>query len=119
MKLIRWRSRSKVQRRALWGGAIAALALTAGSIAVAQSVEGQVELPAATRAAGESCSDWPEGQACASGLCLDVTPFGSVCSQVCTSDADCTLEDFFCHFIREPKGTVIGLCTPLRIGAGR
>jgi hypothetical protein len=73
----------------------------------------QLAAPSPTRALNADCSDWPAGEACSSGLCLDVT-LGKVCSVYCVSDEDCTNEDWRCRTITQGNGERISFCAPLR-----
>ncbi|MCK6551346.1 hypothetical protein L6R52_36260 [Myxococcota bacterium] len=90
-----------------------AVAAVFGGLAIADQPQGTPPL----RAVGQSCTDAVEGELCASGICIDAWPFGNVCSALCASDAECTLENWGCHFVREPTGKMTGLCAPRRIGA--
>ena len=72
-----------MQRRtwSIGGGFVAAAVLTVGlAVANAQT--------SANRALGATADDYPEGQACASGIAISVTA-GHVCSETCTSHSDC------------------------------
>jgi hypothetical protein len=73
--------------------------------------------PLPVRLTGQSCSDWPEGDACLSGLCIDVSPFGAVCTNHCRSDVECT-EGWGCSTLREGADGWVSFCRPRRIGAG-
>jgi hypothetical protein len=106
---------AKGRRGRILAGAFFGVCIATATIAgIAIGEEGHVEF----RANGASCADAPEGNLCASGLCIDVSPFPAICTSYCTSDADCSGESVGCHQIRQGNGTWTGACTPRRIGAG-
>src|SRR5690349_13963762 len=71
-------------------GGIICTALIAG-LAVAYG-DGTVfqNPPARAQGLGDPCNDDIHGGTCRSGLCLDVSPFGHVCTTACKSDSDCS-----------------------------
>jgi hypothetical protein len=66
-----------------------------------------------SRRAGEACNDFVEGEACASGIAIDVT-FGFVCTDTCVDDADCP-EDWGCKAVPQGNGDAAHLCFPRRV----
>jgi hypothetical protein len=97
------------------------LALTAGLLlafaAGAQSADPSTfpNSPMRTGGWGDSCSDIPDGSTCISGLCVDVTPFGSVCSVYCYSNSDCGAKsNWGCYMTTQAGGQPIGICRPYR-----
>jgi hypothetical protein len=132
----RWLSK---RRGLLASSAIVALALTASAV-VAQPVSPTYFpfAPGRTQAVGQDCSNARDGTTCISGLCIDVSPFGAVCSTTCTiptpvpapspdgwknpgpstqSDAspDCTLTNWGCSMIAQGDATLMGICRPRRV----
>lgn len=64
------------------------------------------------RAVGAPADDYPEGEACASGIAIDVTA-GNVCSDFCSEDSDCPT-DWGCRQVHQGNGEKVGLCFPYR-----
>jgi hypothetical protein len=78
----------------------------AGSFAVGQTTS-------MSRATGEACDDYPEGESCASGIAIDIT-FGFVCTNYCEDETDCPAE-WGCKQVPEGAGTYASLCFPRRV----
>lgn len=105
-----------VTGRRRWLGCSAGALLFIGVAALALSspeparATGSVVLP--IRAMGAAADDHRTGEACISGIAIDVT-FGSVCTDTCVLDAQCP-DNWGCQTIQQGNGTDIGLCFPLR-----
>ena len=84
------------------------VAAISGGLATAQPT-----IPSPTRAAGLDCADYPEGEACVSGVCIEVSS-GAVCSSVCLTNADCLLPGYGCRKVHQGNGEKVGLCFPIR-----
>lgn len=89
------------------GAGIVLIAGTAATIAVAQNAVSM------TREIGEACNDYVEGDACASGIAIDIS-FGFVCSDHCTEDQDCPA-DWGCKTVPQGNGEDTHLCFPRRV----
>jgi hypothetical protein len=90
---------------------VAAIVLAVGSgIGIATAQLGQQP----TRLINTPCNDYPEGQRCASGLCINVT-VGHVCTHLCSSDADCTVPNWGCKVTTQGNGEKIHYCAPKRV----
>src|SRR5690349_5347489 len=83
------------------------IAGAAGTFAVAQNAVSM------TREIGEACNDYVEGDACASGIAIDIS-FGFVCSDHCTEDQDCPT-DWGCKAVSQGNGEDAHLCFPRRV----
>lgn len=88
---------------------VAVLALLAGTGGIAVAQLG----PQPTGLINTPCGDYPEGDSCASGLCVDVT-VGQVCSNYCATDDDCTLNGWGCRAITQGNGEKVSFCAPRR-----
>lgn len=105
--------RQKLLLAALASAALITLvSLTAST--PASAVSGLV-LP--TRGVGEPANDYPRGDACASGIAIDIT-FGSVCTAHCVTHEHCP-EGWACKSFEQGNGERIGLCSPRRVRAQR
>jgi hypothetical protein len=105
---------SRLRGILLFGAVILLISASAGLLT--GYAEAQLE-PLPIRLTGQSCADWPEGQSCLSGLCIDVSPFGAVCSHYCIEDLECP-DGWGCANQREGNGSWVSYCRPRRIGAG-
>jgi hypothetical protein len=87
-------------------GIIAFVLLAFGAaLALAQSTSSR------TRITAQSCSDSIHGTTCASGICIH-TAASYVCSNTCTTDANCTITGWGCSKNKQPSGVMLGVCRP-------
>ena len=89
------------------GAGVVLIAGAAATIAIAQNAVSM------SRGIGEASNDYVEGEACASGIAIDIS-FGFVCSDHCTADQDCPT-DWGCKAVSQGNGEDAHLCFPRRV----
>jgi hypothetical protein len=72
--------------------------------------------PLRTQDTGQDCSTAISGTTCINGICIDVSPFGNVCTTLCNLSSDCTLANWGCYQITQGDGSYQGICRPRRLG---
>src|SRR5262245_23201226 len=88
----------------------AGVVLIAGAAATIAIAQNAVSM---TREIGAACNDYVEGDACESGIAIDIS-FGFVCSDHCTEDQDCPA-DWGCKAVSQGNGEDAHLCFPRRV----
>jgi hypothetical protein len=92
---------------------LAAAALVCSALFAAGIAGADLILPLPARDVGEDCSDYEDGAACRSRLCIDAT-LTKVCSDYCQTDADCAREGWRCRQVTQGSGERVRFCAPLR-----
>ena len=74
------------------------------------------QLSSMNRAVGAAAELESTGEECATGLAIDVSPFGMICSKFCDEDSECTeIANAGCRQVyQDGSGERVGICFPRR-----